>query len=136
MFSEVPHNFFEIGWTPLLDCIHNGHLWGLKKGLLYGDVRFIEIPYKNEYLAKINQEWVFEVNGFHKVKKGHVEWNEKCFYFKNNKSNATTSKQKSEAKNNDISVDWNQVKYDVIYFSFLFWSCKFSNFWVTVDNIL
>ena len=87
-----------------------------KKCPLYGDVRFIEIPYKNEYLAKINQEWVFEVNGFHKVKKGHVEWNEKCFYFKNNKSNATTSKQKSKVNNIDILVDWNQLKYDVIDF--------------------
>ena len=38
---------------------------------LYGDVPFIGIPYKNEYLAKINQEWVFEVNEFHRVKKGH-----------------------------------------------------------------
>ena len=36
-------------------------------------VRFIEIPYKNEYLAKINQKWVFEVNGFHMVKKALVE---------------------------------------------------------------
>ena len=54
-----------------------------KKRLLYGDVRFIEIPYKNGYLAKINLEWVFEINGFHRVKEGHVEWNEKCFYFKN-----------------------------------------------------
>ena len=46
-----------------------------KKCSLYEGVRFIEIPYKNEYFAKINQEWVFEVNGFHWVKKGHVEWN-------------------------------------------------------------
>ena len=44
-----------------------------KKCPLYGDIRFIEIPYKTEYLAKINQEWVIEVNGFHSVKKGHVE---------------------------------------------------------------
>ena len=58
-----------------------------KKCPLYGDVHFIAIPYKNKYLAKINQEWVFEVNGFHRVKKGHVEWNEKS---------ATTSKQKSK----------------------------------------
>ena len=33
----------------------------------------MKIPYKNEYLVKINQEWVFEVNGFHRAKKGHVE---------------------------------------------------------------
>ena len=66
-----------------------------KKCPLYGDVLLTEIPYKNEYLAKINQEMVFEVNAFHRVKKGHVEWKEKCLYFKNNKSNATTSKQKS-----------------------------------------
>ena len=59
---------------------------------LYGDVRFIEIPYKNKYLAKINQEWVFEVNWFHRVKKGHVEWSEKCFYFKNNKRFLTLPK--------------------------------------------
>ena len=87
-----------------------------KKCPLYGDVRFIEIPYKTEYLAKINQEWVVEVNGFHSVKKGHVEWNEKYFYFKNDKSNATTSKQKSKVNNIDILVDWNQLKYDVIDF--------------------
>ena len=65
-----------------------------KKCPLYGDVHFIEIPCKNEYLEKINQEWVFEVNGFRRVKSGHIEWNEKCFYFNNNKSNPTTSKQK------------------------------------------
>ena len=59
----------------------------------------------------------------------------KCFYFKNNKTNATTSKQKSKVNNIDILVDWNQLKY-VIDFCFLFWSCKFSNFLVTVDNIL
>ena len=64
-----------------------------KKCPLYGDVFFIEIPYKNEYLVKINQEWVFEVNGFHRIKKGHVEimkWKMfllqkeqvKCYYFK------------------------------------------------------
>ena len=29
-----------------------------------------------------------------------------------------------------------QLKYDVIYFCFLFWRCKFSNFLVTVDTIL
>ena len=46
-----------------------------KKCPLYGDVRFIEIPYKSKYLAEINQEWIFEVNGFHRVKKGQVEWN-------------------------------------------------------------
>ena len=44
-----------------------------KKCPLYEDVRFIEIPCENEYLAKINQEWAFQVNGFHMVKKGHVE---------------------------------------------------------------
>ena len=49
---------------------------------LYGDVPFIGIPYKNEYLAKINQEWVFEVNEFHRVKKGHDDWNGKCVCFK------------------------------------------------------
>ena len=38
-----------------------------------GNVRFIDIPYKNEYLAKIHQEWVFEVNGFHRIKKGDAE---------------------------------------------------------------
>ena len=76
-----------------------------KKCPLYRDVRFIEIPYKNKYLAKINQEWVFEVKGFHRVKKGHLVWYEKCFYFKNNTSNTTTSKQKSEVYNTDISVD-------------------------------
>ena len=38
--------------------------------------------------------------------------------------------------NIDILVDWNQRKYDVIDFCFLFWSCKFSKFLVTVDNIL
>ena len=31
-----------------------------KKCLLYGDVRFIEIPYKNEYLAS----WCFESDRF------------------------------------------------------------------------
>ena len=36
----------------------------------------LEIPYKNEYLPKINQEWVFEVSRLHWVKKGHVEWND------------------------------------------------------------
>ena len=71
IFLRLGEHLFDV--TPLLDCIHSGHLWGLKKCLLYGDVRIVEIPYKNEYLAKINQEWVFEVNGFHKVKKGHVE---------------------------------------------------------------
>ena len=45
-----------------------------KKCPLYGDVCFIEIPYQNEYLVKINQECVFEVNWFHKVKKGHVDF--------------------------------------------------------------
>ena len=40
---------------------------------LYGDVRIIEVPHKNQYLAKINQEWVFKVNVFHRVKKGHIE---------------------------------------------------------------
>ena len=44
-----------------------------KKCPLYEDIRFIEIPCKTEYLTKINQEWVVEVNGFHSVKKGHVE---------------------------------------------------------------
>ena len=48
-------------------------LWPEKKCPLYGDVLLIEVPYKNEYLAKINQEMVFEVNAFHRVKKGHVE---------------------------------------------------------------
>ena len=46
------------------------------------------------------------------VKKKHVEWYEKCFYFKNNKSNATTSKQKSKVNNIDILVDWNKLKCD------------------------
>ena len=96
----------------------------------------MKIPYKNEYLVKIKQEWVFEVNGFHRAKKEHVEWNEKCFYFKNNKSNATTSKRKSKVNNIDILVHWNQLKYDVTDFCFLFWSCQFSNFLVTVDDIL
>ena len=36
-------------------------------------VCFIESPYKKEYLAKINQEWVFEVNRFQRVKKGYIE---------------------------------------------------------------
>ena len=54
--------------------------------------------------------------------------------FQNNKSNVTTSK-KSKVNNIGILVDWNQLKY-VIDFCFLFWSCKFSNFFVTVDNIL
>ena len=76
-----------------------------RKCPLYGDVRFIEIPYKNEYLATKNEELVFEVNEFHRIKKGHVEWNGKCFYFKNNKSNAATSKQKSKINNIDILVD-------------------------------
>ena len=63
-----------------------------------------------------------------------MKW--KMFYFKNNKSNATTSKQKSKVNNNDILVDWNPLKYDVIDFCFLVWSCKLSNFLLTVDNIL
>ena len=97
-------------------------------------VHFMKIPYKNEYLVKINQEWVFEVNGFHRVKKGHVEWHARCNYLLNRvkckwksnqiechvKSNATTSKQKSEVNNIDILVDWNQLKYGVIDFCFLF----------------
>ena len=53
----------------------------------------------------MNQEWIFEVNGFHRVEKGHVELNEECFYFKNSKSNATTSKQKSKVNNIDILAD-------------------------------
>ena len=107
-----------------------------KKCPFYGDICFLEIPCKNEYLAKINQERIFEVNRFYRIKKGHVEWNEKSFYFNNNNSNAITSKQKSKVNNIDILVDWNQLKYDVIGFCFLFWSCKFSNFLVTLDNIL
>ena len=62
-------------------------------------------------------------------------WMKWCFYFKNKKSNATTLKQKSKVNNTDILFDWNQLKYDAD-FCYLFWSCKFSNFLVTVDNIL
>ena len=51
-------------------------------------------------------------------------------------SNATTSKQKSKVNSIDILLDWNHLKYDVIYFCFLFWRCKFPNFLVTVDTIL
>ena len=77
----------------------------IKRTPLGPEKSFIEIPYKNDYLAKKNQEWVFEVNGFHRVKKGHVEQNEKYFYFKNNKSNTTTSKQKLKVNKIDISID-------------------------------
>ena len=56
-----------------VESLKSGHRCGLKKCPFYGHVCFIQIPYKNEYLAKINQEWVFEVKGFHRVKKGHVE---------------------------------------------------------------
>ena len=45
----------------------------IKRTPLRPEKSFIEIPYKNDYLAKKNQEWIFEVNGFHRVKKGHVE---------------------------------------------------------------
>ena len=55
---------------------------GIYECPLYGDVRVIEIPYKNEYLPKINQDYVFKVNGLHRLKKEDVEWKEKCFYFK------------------------------------------------------
>ena len=55
---------------------------GAEKSVLYRDVRFIEIPYKNKYLAKINQEWVFQVNGFHRVKEGHVNVMKKVFISK------------------------------------------------------
>ena len=77
----------------------------IKRTPLGPEKSFIEIPYKNDYLAKKNQEWVFEVNGFHRVKKGHIERNKKCFYFKNDNSNATISKQKSKVNNIDILVD-------------------------------
>ena len=59
------------------------------------------------------------------MKKGHVEWNEKCSYFKNNKSNATISKEKSKVNNIDIFVDWNQLKYDVMTFAFCFEAANF-----------
>ena len=52
-----------------------------------------------------------------------MKW--KMFYFKNNKSNATTSKQKSKVNNIDILVDWNQLKYDVIDFWFCFEAANF-----------
>ena len=117
-----------------MESLKSGYLWAWKKCALWRSPLCRDSTQKRIYLSKINQEWVFEVNRFHMVKKGHAEWNEKCFYFKN-KSNATTLKQKSKVNNTDILVDWNQLKY-AVDFCFLFWSCKFSNFLVTVDNIL
>ena len=71
MEKLAPKLLFDMQWN--LYKVDTIGAW--KKCPLYRDSN------KNEYLAKINEEWIFEVKGFHRVKKGLVEWNEKWQIF-------------------------------------------------------